>query len=70
MSKHLSTCPTIRKICKNLLQSGWIVKSHNRHPRLTNGAGLTITVPSTPSDHRATLNWISQIRRLGVPVCC
>lgn len=67
--KRFSSCQTIDRVCRDLIKSGWSIKSWNRHCRLSNTEGLTITVPGSPSDKRATLNWLSQLRHLGVQVC-
>ena len=71
MSKpsRYSTCDIINKIVQALLKVGWRALKGRGHPRLKSPDGkLTITVPKTPSDHRSSLNWISQIRRCGVVI--
>lgn len=57
---------TIDRAVHSLLSTGaWIVKSTKRHVRLENiSSKLCLTVPGTPSDHRATQNWLHQVRRL------
>lgn len=68
--RRFSTCDKINSIAKNLVKSGWIVKSCNKHPRLENPeTKQCITVPSSSGDPRVLLNWIGQLKRTGVPVC-
>lgn len=70
-AKRFSTCEIINKIAKSLVKSGWLVKSKNRHYRLENpDTKMCVTVPGSPSDHRVTQNWIHQLKRSGVAVCC
>ncbi len=67
MAKRYSTSNKINDVVKWLLRCGWCVKSTKRHVRIESGDGtMNLTVPKTPSDHRAELNWISQARRIGV----
>lgn len=67
-TNHISRCELIDKVARRLLKAGWIREERGVHVRLTApGGALTVTVPVTPSDHRSGLNWISQIRRAGVP---
>ena len=69
--KRFSKCDTINGIAKQLVKMGWVVKSKNRHYRLENPESRQcVTVPGSPSDHRVTQNWIHQLRRSGVSVCC
>jgi predicted RNA binding protein YcfA (HicA-like mRNA interferase family) len=49
---------------KDLLRDGWVVLRKNSHIRLKSPTGKTLTVPSTPSDVRAVLNFKADIRRL------
>lgn len=58
----------INKVVKNLIASGdGVLKHRNRHCRVEHlSTKLCITVPRTPSDHRAVQNWLHQIKRLGV----
>jgi predicted RNA binding protein YcfA (HicA-like mRNA interferase family) len=64
-----SASDKINEIVRALIKAGWELIRHKRHPRLRSPDGKThLTVPFTPSDHRAELNWISQIRLQGVTV--
>ena len=68
--KRFSTCKVIDGIAQSLIKNGWVIKSKNRHLRLFNPCTRqTITVPGSPSDPRATENWLHQIRRSGVQLC-
>ena len=59
----------IDAVVRRLLKTGeWVVKQ-GRHVRVENVTSRRcITVPRTPSDHRAAQNWLSQVRNLGVQV--
>lgn len=66
-AQRYSTCNIINDIVKRLIRQGWEALKGRGHPRIKSPDGkITITVPKTPSDHRSTMNWISQIRRCGV----
>lgn len=48
-----------------LLKDGWVIKHWSRHLRITEPKlKLTLTVPGSPSDHRAVQNWLHQIRKV------
>ena len=49
---------------KELLKDGWIVLRKNNHVRIQSPTGKTLTVPCTPSDVRAVLNFKADIKRL------
>lgn len=63
-----STDKVIDAVARGLIKSGlWALKSTKRHVRLENvESHAVITVPKTPSDYRATKNWLHQVRRHGV----
>lgn len=68
---RLSKDQLIDKVARGLIKAGWTIKSRNRHVRLENpDTRQCITVPGSPSDRRVAQNWIHQLKRLGVPVCC
>ena len=48
---------------KQLIKEGWIPLRKNRHMMIKSPNGITLTVPSSPSDVRAVLNFKSDIRR-------
>lgn len=60
-----SNSKVINEVCYGLVKSGeWELKSDKRHCRLRNNrTGHVLTVPFSPSDHRAEKNWLSQVRR-------
>ena len=67
--RRYSTSDAINRIVKGLIKNDWTLVRCNRHPRLQSPDGrTTLTVPMTPSDHRAEKNWIHQLRRQGVEV--
>lgn len=63
--QKFSTSKVINDVVRALLKTGeWEVKFGKRHRRLQNVATQkVITIPGSPSDHRAEKNWLSQIRR-------
>lgn len=64
-----SSDKSINETVRQLLKAGWRIKSNNRHLRLEHETThRLITVPQSPSDRRAALNWRSQIRKLGAMV--
>jgi predicted RNA binding protein YcfA (HicA-like mRNA interferase family) len=68
-TSHYSSCDTINDVARRLVKAGWELVGGTKHRRLRSPDGkLTITVPVRPSDHRATKNWLSQIRRAGVEI--
>lgn len=69
VSRRYSACDRINRIVKELVNAGWEALRCKGHPRIKSPDGkITLTVPGSPSDHRSALNWISQIRRLGVAI--
>jgi len=64
---HYSKDKVIDGLVRQLLKSGeWVVKQ-GRHVRIEHASThLCITVPRTPSDHRAAQNWLHQVKRSGV----
>ncbi len=62
--KKYSNDKNINVLVHQLLQSGvWHIR-RGRHPVLTAPSGKRLTVPSTPSDRRAFLNFKLDVRRL------
>lgn len=59
----------INAVVHALLEQNWTAAYGHRHARVRSPDGrITLTVPGSPSDNRAALNWIAQIRRTGVPL--
>lgn len=60
---------TIDAIVRKLLKLGWIVKSRNVHVKLFHQEkGVTLMVPGSPSDGRAVLNFMADVKRAGFAV--
>lgn len=65
-SRNLNIDATARKLLKT---GQWFLKANKCHARLENiDTHQCITVPYSPSDHRAEKNWFAQLRRMGVKV--
>lgn len=62
---------TINDVVRQLLKGEWKIKSNNRHLRLCNSVtNEVLTVPGSPSDKRAVMNWISQVKNsYGIVPC-
>lgn len=66
-TKRYSKDRVIDNVCRLLIKQGWVTKSSNRHVRLADPTGKkVVTVPGSPSDHRAVQNWLHQLRRMAV----
>ncbi len=64
---RISKNELIAKVVKTLLKEGWIVRSTKRHMKLGHPEKpQVVTVPGTPSDNRAAMNWVHQLRRQGI----
>jgi hypothetical protein len=62
--KKYSNDKNINVLVHQLLKSGaWEIR-RGRHPVLTAASGKKLTVPSTPSDRRAFINFKLDVRRL------
>lgn len=60
---------TIHQIVKKLLKMGWVVKAKNAHVKLFHPERkVTLMVPGSPSDGRAVLNFIADVKRAGFAV--
>ena len=55
----------IRRVFKALEAQGWRIDRGKRHFKCKAPNGGLVTIPSTPSDHRALLNARAQLRRAG-----
>lgn len=55
----------LNKFVKNLIKMGWQPIKKTRHWQIKSPAGKVLTVPNTPSDSRAILNFKSDLRRAG-----
>ena len=69
MAAKYSQCERTEQIARGLVKLGWVEIARNKHVRLADPERRrTVTVARTPSDGRAVLNWISQLRREGIDV--
>lgn len=54
----------IDALVRKMVQEGWLFKRGGRHGRLYAPVGRSIlTVPATPSDRRAFMNFRADVRR-------
>lgn len=64
MSKYSSN-KDLNKFIRQLVGQGWVYVRRRKHGRLTSPAKrLTTTVPGSPSDHRAVMNFKKDIQRM------
>lgn len=53
----------INRLVKGLIRQGWCFRRGGKHGRLSSPDGRAkLSVPSTPSDHRAFLNFRRDVR--------
>ncbi len=58
------SCKMIDQLVKDLIRQGWIYSRGSKHGRLSPPKGrATLSVPCTPSDYRAFLNFRRDIRQ-------
>lgn len=58
-----SSSKEVNQIVKRLISQGWNYWRGGKHGRLGHPSGHpTLTVPGSPSDHRAALNFIRDLR--------
>jgi len=62
--RRYSNDKDINQEVRMLVKSGWKIKNGSKHSRVISPAGYQLTVPSTPSDHRAWLNFNRDIRHI------
>ena len=60
MSKY-SSDKDINKMVRRLLKKGWTIRPGKKHRQVVSPFGRRVTIPSTPSDHRASKNFIHQV---------
>lgn len=57
-------CKEIDALVKTLVRDGWTFQRGGKHGKLRGPSGkLTLTVPRSPGDHRAFLNFNRDVRR-------
>jgi len=54
----------ISKLVKHLIKSGWVFKHGKKHGLIYSPKGGRISVPCTPSDRRAHLNFKRNLKRI------
>jgi hypothetical protein len=59
-----STDKNIDSLVRELLDEGWQPNKRKRHWQVVSPKGKTQTIPLTPSDGRAWLNFRSDIKRI------
>lgn len=58
-------CREIGALVKTLVRKGWTFRRGGKHGKLRGPSGtLTLTVPRSPSDHRAFLNFNHDVRHV------
>lgn len=58
-------CKEIDQLVKGLIRQGWSYRRGGKHGRLSSPNGrATLSVPRTPSDHRAFLNFRRDVRQV------
>ena len=63
--RRYSNDKNINQEVRMLIKSGWKVKSGSKHAKVISPAGYYLTVPSTPRDRRAWLNFSRDIRQIN-----
>ncbi len=59
--------PEIDRLVSQLVQDGWLFQSGGKHGKLKTPQGRqTLTVPRSPSDHRAWLNFRRDARHADI----
>jgi hypothetical protein len=59
------SCKEINALVKALVQDGWSFCRGGKHGKLLEPSGkFVLTVPSSPSDHRAFLNFKRDVRHV------
>lgn len=64
-----SGCKEIDDLVRSLVRVGWIFRRGRKHGQIKSPDGKAIvTVPSTPSDWRSSMNFKGDLRRSGAQV--
>lgn len=59
------SCKKINALVKDLVRSGWVFFRGSKHGRLHEPSGkATLTVPGSPSDRRAFLNFRRDVQQV------
>ncbi len=54
---------TINGKVRELLREGWTAEAGGKHVKIRHPSGWMLTVPGSPSDPRAELNFLADLRR-------
>lgn len=66
--KRYSTSKEINTLVRQLVRDGWQFKRGGQHGKLyAPNSAACLSVPSTPSDQRAFLNFRQDVRRVRPP---
>lgn len=63
-SMKYSRNKNINDIVTSLISNGWSPIKKSRHWQIASPLGERLTIPSTPSDNRALLNFRGDVKRL------
>jgi hypothetical protein len=66
--KKYSSNKEINQIVKGLVKKNWQFKFGSKHGRIESPVGIKFTVPKSPSDWRAAMNFQRDIARLNQQV--
>jgi len=62
--KKYSSNKEINQIVKDLIKKNWKFKFGSKHGRIQSPVGIKFTVPKSPSDWRAVMNFKRDIKKL------
>lgn len=62
--KQVSSCREICAAVGAAVSRGWLLQQGGKHRKLRSPGGVMLTIPTTPSDHRASRNFAAQMRRI------
>lgn len=65
MQGHYSKDRQVNDTVKAVIRAGWQFTRTRKHGRVITPEGKKITVPNSPSDFRACMNFKAQLRREG-----
>lgn len=60
-----SQCKEVHQLVKSLVKAGWEPIKKSRHWQVRSPKGDVLTIPNTPSDGRALMNFKSDLRRVS-----
>jgi hypothetical protein len=66
--KKYSNNKEINQLVKELVKNNWQFKFGSKHGRIESPVGIKFTVPKSPSDWRAAMNFKCAIERLNQKV--